>query len=96
VGGFEGEVCVLTIATGDVGKLQKAGDYGLMAAPVWRNNDEITYARRNPAVEGKQPPRQAEIVLQKFSPTKGDHETVLSKDWSVETLESVFSGSDKH
>jgi hypothetical protein len=96
VGGFEGEVSVLTIATGDVGKLQKAGDYGLMAAPVWRNNDEITYARRNPAVEGKQPPRQAEIVLQKFSPTKGDHETVLSKDWSVETLESVFSGSDKH
>jgi len=96
VGGFEGEVSVLTIATGDVGKLQKAGDYGLMAAPVWRNNDEITYARRNPAVEGKQPPRQAEIVLQKFSPAKGDHETVLSKDWSVETLESVFSGSDKH
>jgi len=96
VGGFEGEVSVLTIATGDVGKLQKDGDYGLMAAPVWRNNDEITYARRNPAVEGKQPPRQAEIVLQKFSPAKGDHETVLSKDWSVETLESVFSGSDKH
>jgi hypothetical protein len=95
VGGFEGEVSLLTIATGDVGRLQKAGDYGLMAAPVWRNNDEITYAKRNPVENGKQPARQAEIVLQEISPAKGDHETVLSKDWSVEMLESIFSGSDK-
>lgn len=95
VGGFEGEVSILTIATGEVGKLQKAGDYNLMAAPVWRNNDEITYARRNPAENGKQPARKAEIVLQKVSPAKGDHETVLSKDWSADVLESVFSGGDK-
>jgi hypothetical protein len=95
VGGFEGEVSLLTIATGDVGRLQKAGDYGLMAAPVWRNNDEITYAKRNPVENGKQPARQAEIVLQEISPAKGDRETVLSKDWSVDMLESVFSGSDK-
>jgi hypothetical protein len=95
VGGFEGEVSVLTIATGEVAKWQKAGEYNLLAAPVWRNNDEITYARRNPSVEGKEPSRKAEIVLQKFSPAKGDHETVLSRDWSVETIESVFSGSDK-
>jgi hypothetical protein len=95
VGGYEGEVGVLTIASGEVGRLQKAGDYNLMAAPVWRNNDEITYARRNPAENGKQPARKAEIVLQKISPAKGDHETVLSKDWSADLLESVFSGSDK-
>ena len=95
VGGYEGEVSVLTIATGEVGKWQKAGEYNLMAAPVWRNNDEITYARRNPAVEGKRPARKAEIVLQKVSPAKGDHETVLSRDWSVDTLESIFSPSDK-
>jgi hypothetical protein len=95
VGGYEGEVSVLTIATGEVGKWQKAGEYNLLAAPVWRNNDEITYARRNPAVEGKQPARKAEIVRQKISPAKGKHETVLSRDWSADTLESIFSGGDK-
>ena len=95
VGGYEGEVSVLTIATGEVGKWQKAGEYNLMSAPVWRNNDEITYARRNPVVEGKQPSRKAEIVLQRISPAKGEHETVLSRDWSADTLESIFSGADK-
>ena len=84
VGGYEGEVSVLTIATGEVGQWQNAGEYNLMAAPVWRGNDEITYARRNPAVKGKEPPRKAEIVLQKVSAGKGDHETVLSRDWSVD------------
>jgi len=95
VGGYDGEVSVLTIATGDVGTLQKAGDYNLLAAPVWRNDAEITYARRNPVVDGKPPVRKAEIVRQKGAPDKGDQETVLSKDWSAEMLESVFSPSDK-
>src|SRR5208283_1710274 len=90
IGGFGGEVSVLTMATGDVAVWQKAGDYNLMAAPVWRSNDEITYARRNPTVDGKRPDRKAEIVLQKVSPAKGDHEAVLSKDWSADMLESVF------
>jgi hypothetical protein len=95
VGGFDGEVSVLTIATGEVGVVQKAGDNNLLAAPVWRNDDEITYARRNPAEGGKQPARKAEIVLQKLSPAKGDHETVLSREWSDDMLANVFSPSDR-
>jgi hypothetical protein len=95
VGGYEGEVSVLTLATGDVQEWQKAGEYNLMGAPVWRNAEEITYARRNPTVDGKKPPRKAEIVLRKVVPGKGDQEKVLSQDWSPEMLESVYSGSDK-
>jgi hypothetical protein len=96
VGGSEGEVSVLTLATGDVEELQKAGEYNLMAAPVWRNAEEITYARRNPLVEGKKPSRQGEIVLRKVFLQKGDQEKVLSHDWSNEMVESVYSGSEKH
>jgi dipeptidyl aminopeptidase/acylaminoacyl peptidase len=95
VGGFEGEVSVLTLATGDVAVWQKTGDYGLRAAPVWRSSDEITYARRNPAENGKPPVRKAEIVLRKSGSGKGDQETVLSKGWSDEMLASVFSPSDQ-
>ena len=95
VGGYDGEVSMLTLATGDVGTWQKAGEYNLMGAPVWRNAEEITYARRNPTVDGKVPSRKAEIVLRSVVPGKGDQEKVLSRDWSNETLESVFSGSDK-
>jgi hypothetical protein len=95
VGGYDGEVSVLTLATGDVQEWQKAGDYNLMGAPVWRNSEEITYARRNPTMDGKKPPRKAEIVLRKAVPGKGDQEKVLSRDWSNDMLESVFSGSDK-
>ena len=95
VGGYDGEVSMLTLATGDVGTWQKAGEYNLMGAPVWRNAAEITYARRNPPVDGKEPSRKAEIVLRSVVPGKGDQEKVLSRDWSNDMLESVFSGSDK-
>lgn len=95
VGGSDGEVSVLTLMTGNVDVLQKAGDYNLMAAPVWRNTEEITFARRNPSVDGKKPERKAEVIRRKVVLQKGDQETVLSRDWSQEMLESVFSGSDK-
>jgi len=95
VGGYEGEVSVLTLATGDVQKVQKAGEYNLMGAPVWRNTEEITYARRNPIADGKKPSRKAEIVLRKVVLGKGDQEKVLSQGWSNEMLESVYSGSDR-
>ena len=95
VGVFGGEVSVLTLATGDVEQLQKAGDYNLMGAPVWRNAGEITFARRNPAADGKPPARKAEIVLRKVVLNKGDQEKVLSQGWPDAMLESVFSGSDK-
>jgi hypothetical protein len=96
VGGFEGEVSVLTLATGDVEELQKAGEYNLMGAPVWRNAEEITYARGNPVVKGEKPARKGEIVLRKVVLQKGDREKVLSQDWSNEMLESVYTGSEKH
>jgi hypothetical protein len=96
VGGFDGEVSVITLATGNVEELQQAGEYSLMGAPVWRNAEEITYARRNPAVEGKNPSRKGEIVLRKVVLQKGDREKVLSQDWSKEMLESVYGASEKH
>lgn len=94
-GGIDGEVCVLTLATGEVQVWQEAGAYGLMAAPVWRNAQEITYARRNPLVDGKNPTRKSEVVLQKTAPGAGDHEKLLSQSWSNEVLESIYSGSEK-
>ena len=95
VGGVDGEVGVLTLATGEVSVWQKAGDYNLMAAPVWRNAEEITYAQRTPFVDGKRPERFAEVVRRRATPGPGDKEVVLSKEWSKETLESVFSPSDR-
>lgn len=96
VGGVDGEVSVLTLATGDVEALQKTGEYSLWGAPVWRNAEEITYARRNPTEEGKMPARKAEIVLRKVVLGKGGQEKVLSRDWSNEMLESVYSGTERH
>ena len=95
VGGVDGEVSVLTLATGEVQEWQKAGDYNLMGAPVWRNAEEITFARRNPLLDGKRPDRWAEIVRRRATPGPGDQEVVLSKDWSKEMLESVYSPSDR-
>jgi hypothetical protein len=94
VGGFDGEVSVLTLVTGDVGVWQKAGEYNLMAAPVWRAPGEITYARRNPGENGKPPSRKAEIVLRQLVSEKGDQEKVLSQSWSDEMLTDVFSPSE--
>ena len=90
VGGYEGEVSVLTLATGEVQQIQESGEYNLMAAPVWRKDGEITYAKRNPTADGKRPDRKAEIVLR-----KGDQEQVLSQGWSSDMLEQVFPSSDK-
>jgi hypothetical protein len=90
VGGYEGEVSVLTLSTGEVKQAQEAGEYNLMAAPVWRKDGEITYAKRNPETDGKKPERKGEIVLR-----KGDQEKVLSQSWSSDMLEQVFPGSDK-
>jgi hypothetical protein len=90
VGGYEGEVSVLTLSTGEVQQVQESGEYNLMAAPVWRKDGEITYAKRNPTAEGKKPERKAEIVLR-----KGDEVKELSRSWSSDMLEQVFPGSDK-
>jgi len=90
VGGYEGEVSVLTLSTGEVQQVQESGEYSLMAAPVWRKDGEITYAKRNPMTDGKKPDRGAEVVLR-----KGDEVKVLSQSWSDDMLEQVFPHSDK-
>jgi tricorn protease-like protein len=90
VGGYEGEVSVLTLSTGEVKQVQESGEYNLMAAPVWRKDGEITYAKRNPEADGKKPDRKAEIVLR-----KGDEVKVLSQSWSDDMLEQIFPHSDK-
>jgi hypothetical protein len=95
VGGFDGEVSVLTLATGEVEQVQKAGDHNLMGAPVWRKAGEITYAHRNPTANGKTTERKAEIVLRKVGLSESGQEKVLSRDWSNDMIESVYSGSDK-
>jgi hypothetical protein len=78
-------VRLLTLATGEVEKIQEAGEYGMDAVPAWRPTGELTYARRNPLAEGKVPVRKAEIVLR-----KAGQETVLSQSWPDALLERVF------
>ena len=70
--------------------------YNLWGAPVWRNSEEITYARRNPLIDGKVPARKAEIILRKAVPGQGDKEKVLSRNWPDAMLESVYTGSEKN
>ena len=96
VGDIDGDVSVLTLATGDVAQWQEAGEYNLWGAPVWRNSEEITYAERNPLIDGKKPARKAEIILRKAVPGQGDKEKVLSRNWPDEMLESVYTGSDRN
>jgi hypothetical protein len=86
VAGENGDMRVLTLSTGEIETVQEAGQYGLEAAPAWRSADELTYAKRNPRIEGKQPERKAEVVLR-----KGSEETVLSQSWSNEMLGKVFT-----
>jgi hypothetical protein len=85
-------VYVLTVATGELKKVQEADDYGLEAVPVWRATGELTYAKRNARVNDAVPVRKAEIVLK-----KGDRETVLSRNWPDAILQQVFDahGNDK-
>lgn len=94
-GGIDGEVGILTLASGHVQVVQEAGKYSLWGAPVWRTSGEITYARRNPLVNGQAPSRKAEIVLRKTDPDHGPQEVTLSKGWSKEFLESVYSPSSE-
>jgi hypothetical protein len=89
VGGLAGEVCVLTLASGEVENLQNDAEPAFKTVPVWRKTGEITYARRNPPVDGKAPERAFEIVLR-----KDGQETVLSHGWSKEMLDGVCARHD--
>jgi hypothetical protein len=96
VGGVNGEVSVMLLASGEVHVWQKAGDYNLLSAPVWRNAEEISYVQRNPLLDGRRPARFGEIVRRRAVPGQGDQEVVLSRGWPKEVLEGIYSASDRN
>ena len=82
-GSMNGQVTVLTLATGDVKELQPGvKDKFLQGAPVWRSDGAITLVRRMPDKDGKPPARKNEYVLR-----QGEQETVLSTGWPDELLD---------
>ncbi|HLP03352.1 MAG TPA: hypothetical protein VK163_15100 [Opitutaceae bacterium] len=83
IGGRHGEVCVFTLATGEVQQIQE-GDKDQRCLPAWRGPDEFTYLRRNAAALGETPARRVEVVLR-----RGDQETVLSTNWPDAILKGL-------
>jgi len=86
-GSYRGQVSVLTLATGEVQKLQ--GDVerdGIQGAPVWRKDGALTYTRRAEVKGGKKPLRGVEVVVR-----RGDKEQVLSVTWPDELVNKLFS-----
>jgi len=73
-GGNKGDVCVLTLASGEVEVVQRAGKDDMQTAPAWRSADEFTYEKRSSSSGDKRP---VEIVRR-----RGEEETVLSAGWS--------------
>jgi hypothetical protein len=82
----DGRVSILNIATGDaqivqpVGEPDKQGNVRLAMVPVWRANDELTFAR--PAADGI----HHEVV--RYS-VNNKTSAVLSSDWPEEVLNMV-------
>lgn len=89
-GSLKGDVCLLTVATGNVQRVQPAASNDLQGAPVWRPTGELTYLKRPPAQQGQGgPPRPAEVVL-----LRGEVETVLSARWPDEAIRQLAAGKD--
>lgn len=85
-GGIDSSVSLLTIATGEVAKIQGGDkDSNLRCAPTWRADDEFFYAKRLSEKDGKKPARPVEAVLR-----NGDKEKVLSTAWSDEMMHRLF------
>ncbi|MEO6567262.1 MAG: hypothetical protein ABIO94_00755, partial [Opitutaceae bacterium] len=80
-GSTQGEVCVLTLASGEVEKVQGDGSDDLSGAPQWRSAEEFSYVRRNPEKDGVKPPHACDLVLR-----RGDKETALSLGWPADLL----------
>lgn len=86
VGDLNGRVALLTLATGEVQTIQPPSKETIQGAPAWRAAGEFTYTRFSPPKDGARPPRAAEIVLR-----RGEHETVLSRDWPDEQVNALVS-----
>jgi hypothetical protein len=80
IGSTQGEVSVLTFATGEVKHVQAAGDE-MSGVPQWRNAEEFSYVKRNSEKDGVKPAHPCDLVLR-----RGDAETVLSASWPTEML----------
>ncbi len=78
-GTLEGDVHVLTLATGQVKKVQSATTKTeeMQGAPVWRRAGQFTYVKRLSTENG----RPAEVVL-----WNDGQEIVLSEDWPSEFI----------
>lgn len=88
-GDLNGEVCVLTLASGAVEYVQQPGKKNLQGAPVWRSDGAFTYTRRATAKDGASPARAAEVILR-----RGEAETVLSATWPDEMVNALVSQRD--
>ena len=87
-GAYRGNVCVLTLATGDVQYIQNGGKEkeGIQGAPVWRNDGTFTYTRRVGPKDGKKPARAVEVVVR-----RGEKEQVLSVSWPDDLVNKLFN-----
>ncbi len=89
-GGMEGEVCVLTLATGGVQAVQAGSKENYQGLPVWRTKGEFTYVKRMAERDGVKPKRPAEIVLR-----QDEKEVVLSESWPDATLANIAKNYSK-
>ncbi len=90
-GWIDGTVDVVTLATGELNKVQEAGENSVQGAPVWRKDGEFTYARRTEAKDGKKPARSVEVVLATADKDGNYKERVLSSSWPDEMVNKLFS-----
>lgn len=90
VGGDEGEVLVMTLATGEVQVLQGAGGGKVRQLPGWRAAGEPWYVRRGgvPGADGK--PRIGEVVV-----GTGEAPVILSADWPEAVRERLVDPDKK-
>lgn len=89
-GGLDGEVCLLTLATGEVEQVQEGvAKQNLQGQPVWRKDGEFSYTRRAVKKDGQKPARKAEVVLR-----RGDKEQILSTNWPDQMVNYLVGGEN--
>jgi hypothetical protein len=89
IGSYEGDVSVLTLATGALQTYQtddKDNRGSIQGAPMWRTDGAFTYTRRNPWKDGQKPARTVEVVVR-----QNGREQVLSESWPDALVNKLFS-----
>jgi hypothetical protein len=86
-GGVEDEVAVLTLATGEVERVQdKTDKQSLQGQPVWRKDGEFSYTRRTAKKDGPTPTRKAEVMLR-----SGGKDRLLSGSWPDQLVNQLVA-----